>query len=173
MDAELTAQLEGAMAELESLREWRARQMERVEAVVRQRDMYRVLLARADASYNKLDPDGMTALEDKGAAVGQGGDGGAANGSGATNTGEQVDVGLLKELQSEFEAYRKEKATDHRMLTSELETARGKAASAELDAAQLRAQLEYERERYALLAGSADGTATELSRLRDKNATFR
>lgn len=44
---ELQNSLEKAQIELEQLRDQRAHQMQLVESIVRQRDMYRVLLAKA------------------------------------------------------------------------------------------------------------------------------
>lgn len=44
---ELQNSLEKAQIELEQLRDQRAHQMQLVESIVRQRDMYRVLLAQA------------------------------------------------------------------------------------------------------------------------------
>jgi nucleoprotein TPR len=45
--SELERSLEKAQAELEALREQRSHQMQLAESIVRQRDMYRVLLAQA------------------------------------------------------------------------------------------------------------------------------
>lgn len=44
---ELEQTLETAQAELDSLREQRSQQVKMTESIVRQRDMYRVLLAQA------------------------------------------------------------------------------------------------------------------------------
>lgn len=44
---ELEQTLEKAQAELDSLREQRSQQVKMTESIVRQRDMYRVLLAQA------------------------------------------------------------------------------------------------------------------------------
>lgn len=44
---ELEQSLEKAQAELESLKEQRSQQIKMTESIVRQRDMYRVLLAQA------------------------------------------------------------------------------------------------------------------------------
>jgi nucleoprotein TPR len=151
--AELQEQFDAAMAQLEELKNARARQSEMVEAIVRQRDMYRVLAqnsspTKLNTSLNTSDvvPDGSQQIDDAVEAR-----------------------GALKELQSEFESYKKEKAEYSRMIESKLEEFREETSKLRLENSRLSSSLEFASERAQMQMSNADAYQREVEALRDRN----
>ncbi len=93
-----------------------------VKSIVQQRDMYRTLLAQATPL-----PTDSVCEESRG-------DGGRGN---------QELTNELKELKEQFEAYRKEKVTNDKMLTSQVEETRDKCSELRLENAKLASKVIY------------------------------
>lgn len=75
---------------------------------------------------------------------------------------------LYKELQYEFEVYRKESNTNVKMLKDQIDGLNQEKIELTIQSARLNTQVNYQQERYSLLVNSTDGQAKELSSLREK-----
>ena len=116
--------MDTALQEIEELHKARDRQKEMVQAIVNQRDMYRSLLAQS----TPLPGDGMHVERDSA----------ASGGGGLKEMSEEDDATRqLKEVREQFEAYRKEKAENDKILQEQLEEMREQASSMRLDNAKL------------------------------------
>ncbi|XP_064382187.1 nucleoprotein TPR-like isoform X2 [Halichondria panicea] len=144
----LRSQLDEALEEVRELQLSRERQTEMVKSIVQQRDMYRTLLAQATPL-----PTDSVREESRG-------DGGHGN---------QELTNELKELKEQFEAYRKEKVTNDKMLTSQVEETRDKCSELRLENAKLASKLEHANDRYKLLDNQTSSIKRELEALRSKN----
>ena len=129
---ELRGQLDAALREIEDLHKARDRQKEMVQAIVNQRDMYRTLLAqntplpgdspRARRLSSRLD----MSVETDSAVAG-----------GGVREAEDDSAKELKEVREQFEAYRKEKAENDKILSQQLDKMREECSSMRLDNAKL------------------------------------
>lgn len=134
---ELRSQLDASLREIDELHKARDRQKEMVQAIVNQRDMYRTLLAQNTPlpgdSPSSRDPrrssGGLSMLVETDSASGAGG-----GGEGETE-GEAAKK--LVEMKEQFEAYRKEKAENDKILQQQLEEMREQTSTMRLDNAKL------------------------------------
>ncbi|XP_071835519.1 nucleoprotein TPR-like isoform X3 [Apostichopus japonicus] len=178
---ELKTKLESALEEVAEMRDGRRRQMEMVESVVRQRDMYRVLLAQNGGSPPPLS---VSLLQRSPGPVSQS-PGAPSPVKGANSNGElektpqkspvkstvnQEDKDrALEALQGEFETYRKEKAVNESMLSDQLDTMRKDLSDFRVQNAKLSSQLEFASERFKILQATADSYKSEITATREKN----
>ncbi|XP_030839084.1 nucleoprotein TPR isoform X3 [Strongylocentrotus purpuratus] len=171
--AELKKQLEESIEELDGMRSARSRQTEMVESIVRQRDMYRVLLAQTGASPPPLPTSPFTTPTQKS----------LHKKSPLVTTASQKSPGLLlpsnqetkvalDTLQTEFDTYRKEKGENERMLNEQLEKFRQELSDFRVQNTKLSSQLDFSSERYNVLQSNVDGYKKEISALADKNQKF-
>jgi nucleoprotein TPR len=150
-----------ARKEIQELRTEREQEREMITAIVKQRDMYRVLLAQSDTKF----------LEG----------GASASSSKAHESVESVErphnrrgsldimeSRKLRELQLEFEDYRKEKQANVKLLQESLDQERAK--SSEFRLAQMQAQVEAtcNKERYEASEQRCANVEIEVVRLRAK-----
>ncbi|XP_053469607.1 translocated promoter region b, nuclear basket protein isoform X1 [Ictalurus furcatus] len=171
---ELQISLEKARIELEQLREQRARQMQQVESIVRQRDMCRVLLAQATGvSFPQqgasLEEFSLTSTPRRSPA---------ATPNAATPTGlvaaavestETVEArAALKQLQEVFGAYKKEKAESEKALTEQCEKLQEQVSELRSQNATVSTQLEFASKRYEMLQDNVEGYRKEIASLREK-----
>jgi nucleoprotein TPR len=134
---ELRSQLDASLREIDELHKARDRQKEMVQAIVNQRDMYRTLLAQntplpGDSPSSRgprRSSGGLSMLVETDSVSGAGG-----GGEGETE-GEAAKK--LKEMKEQFDAYRKEKAENNRILHQQLEEMREQTSSMRLDNAKL------------------------------------
>ena len=131
---ELRSQLDASLREIEELHKARDRQKEMVQAIVNQRDMYRTLLAQ-----NTPLPGDSPSRTPRRSSAGlsmhvetdfTGGDGG----EGET---ESEAAKQLREVKEQFEAYRKEKTENDKILHQQLEEMREQTSTMRLDNAKL------------------------------------
>ncbi|XP_028412966.1 nucleoprotein TPR-like isoform X2 [Dendronephthya gigantea] len=146
---ELKQKLDEALNELEELKESRERQTSMVEAVVRQRDMYRVLLANTGQS--PITPRQVL-------------DQNVLNQSSFEETNE-----ALKELQKQFESYKNEKLSNEKQIKEKNEELRSTISELNIKNATAMSQLEHTNERYKLLESNCNSLKREAAALRDKS----
>ncbi|XP_048458062.1 translocated promoter region b, nuclear basket protein [Rhincodon typus] len=173
--SELELNLSEALNELERLREARTHQMQLVESIVRQRDMYRILLAQMtgvtipiqeteDASLISSTPKSSPG---KSKPVPQ-----------MTSTPAPVPVAesaelvqartALKQLQLHFESYKTEKAENDKMLNEQNEKLQDQLTQLRTQSTKLSTQLEFASKRYEMLQNNVDGFRREIASLRDR-----
>ena len=132
---ELRSQLDASLREIDELHKARDRQKEMVQAIVNQRDMYRTLLAQNtplpgdSPSRGPRRSSGGLSMHVETDSVS-----GAGEGEGETE-GEAAKK--LKEMKEQFEAYRKEKAENDKILHQQLEEMREQTSTMRLDNAKL------------------------------------
>ncbi|KAF4316503.1 hypothetical protein BBO99_00008486 [Phytophthora kernoviae] len=147
--------------EIQELHVEREQEREMITAIVKQRDMYRVLLAQSDTKFL---------------------DGGAAAGIVGTkeivapservqNRRGSLDIiesRKLREVQIEFEDYKKEKQANLKMLQENLDQERSKSSEARLAKMQAQVEATCNKERYEASEERCANAETELVRLRSK-----
>ncbi|XP_060773336.1 translocated promoter region b, nuclear basket protein isoform X2 [Neoarius graeffei] len=171
---ELQSSLEKAQTELEQLRDQRTHQMQLVESIVRQRDMYRVLLAQATGvsfSQQGVSPEEFSLTSTPRRSP-------AATPTAATPTGlvatavestETVEAkAALKQLQEVFGAYKKEKAESEKALTEQCEKLQMQVSELRSQNTKVSTQLEFASKRYEMLQDNVEGYRKEIASLREK-----
>ncbi|CAH3021550.1 unnamed protein product [Porites evermanni] len=158
----LQKQLDVSLKELDGLKEARERQMQMVEAVVRQRDMYRVLLANSgqtpiptsdvDISVPASSP--LLKTPDK--------------------TGAELEETklALKELQRHFETYKAERSQAEEKLSEKQEKLQANNLELNGSNARLKSQLEFAEERYEMLKSNAEAFKKEASAASEKSRSL-
>lgn len=129
--------MDTALREIEDLHKARDRQKEMVQAIVNQRDMYRTLLAQntplpGDSPRAKrLSGRPDMSVETDSATAGNRG------------TTEDDQAKELKEVREQFEAYRKEKAENDKILSQQLDKMREECSTMRLDNAKLSSKVGF------------------------------
>ncbi|XP_067893509.1 translocated promoter region b, nuclear basket protein isoform X2 [Heterodontus francisci] len=175
--SELELNLAEALNELERLREARNHQMKLVESIVRQRDMYRILLAQMTgvtipiqgaateaasiiSSTPKRSP-GQTKQMPQTAST-------PAPVPAVESTELVQAKTALKQLQLHFENYKTEKAENDKMLNEQNEKLQDQLTQLRTQSAKLSTQLEFASKRYEMLQNNVDGFRREIASLRDR-----
>ncbi|KAK6990642.1 nucleoprotein TPR [Biomphalaria glabrata] len=163
---ELKEQLDFALSELEQLKDARARQTELVESIVRQRDMYRVLLQQGpNAEVLNVTPVTSTPVTSNVRSV-------TSQDTKAYDAArkELEDTkNALKELKSEFEAYKKEKAENEKLQNETVEKLRQNVSDMRVTNTKLSTQLDFATERYKIIQNNAAGFKKEIDLLQERN----
>ncbi|KAL2089461.1 hypothetical protein ACEWY4_014149 [Coilia grayii] len=167
---ELESSLEKAQSELEQLKEQRGMQMQLAESIVRQRDMYRMLLAQATGVSIPQPAAGddvsLTSTPRRSPA---------ATPTTATPTAitlpestEAVEAkAALKLLQEVFGAYKKERVESERGLMEQSEKLQEQISELRSQNARISTQLEFASKRYEMLQDNVEGYRKEISLLRE------
>ncbi|XP_064604367.1 nucleoprotein TPR-like [Liolophura sinensis] len=168
---ELQEQLDGCISELEELRNARNRQMEMAESIIRQRDMYRVLLGQTGQLPAKIaagitSPGAVPATSNNGSGPGK-----VLSPEVDTRQMEEMKTALI-ELKSEYDTYRREKAENDKILNEQLDIHRSEASSLRVQNAKLVSQLDFATERYKILQNNAESFKKEITSQRDKNQKY-
>uniref|UniRef100_A0A8C9TJ22 Nucleoprotein TPR n=1 Tax=Scleropages formosus TaxID=113540 RepID=A0A8C9TJ22_SCLFO len=170
---ELEQTLHKAQHEVEQLREQRNHQMQLVESIVKQRDMYRILLAQTtgvsfpahggtpeELSFTStprrspaVTPTMATPLQ---AAI--------AESAEATEA-----KAALKQLQEAFNTYKKERVESDKIISSQNEKLQEQVSELRSQNAKISTQLEFASKRYEMLQENVDGYRREIASLRDTN----
>ncbi|XP_063057948.1 translocated promoter region b, nuclear basket protein isoform X2 [Engraulis encrasicolus] len=170
--AELELSLEKAQSELEQLKEQRTMQMQMAESIVRQRDMYRMLLAQATGTSAPHPAAGddvsLTSTPRRSPA---------ATPTTATPTAitlpestEAVEAkAALKQLQEVFGSYKKERLESERGLTEQNEKLQEQISELRSQNAKISTQLEFASKRYEMLQDNVEGYRKEISLLRENS----
>ncbi|KAF1781443.1 Aldolase-type TIM barrel [Phytophthora cactorum] len=144
-----------------NLRTEREQEREMITAIVKQRDMYRVLLAQSDTKF--LDgsaPSSKSGAQESATPMER-----PHNRRGSLDI---IESRKLREVQMEFEDYKKEKQASLKMLQEALDQERAKSSESRL--AQMQAQVEAtcNKERYEASEERCANAENELIRLRSK-----
>uniref|UniRef100_A0A7S3XDP3 Nucleoprotein TPR/MLP1 domain-containing protein n=1 Tax=Picocystis salinarum TaxID=88271 RepID=A0A7S3XDP3_9CHLO len=140
--------------ELEALKEQRERQMVLVEQIARQRDLYRSLLHEKG-----LGGGDSVAREDDQVQAGEGGTGRL---SGHFSEPSAPGESAFNDLREEFEQYKKESAENQSMLRKEVDNLQEQLSANRSEAARHRAEAEFQRQRYEMLAENLKSQKAEL-----------
>lgn len=133
-DGTLNERLALTRKELQELRAEREQERQMIGAIVKQRDMYRVLLAQSDNKF--LDPSASSSAATSASAGG----GTDARSPSRASFESVLDTKALRDLQAEFDDYKKEKHANTKLLQDALEQQRSDASHARL--AQMQAEVE-------------------------------
>uniref|UniRef100_A0A8D0A0T8 Nucleoprotein TPR n=1 Tax=Sander lucioperca TaxID=283035 RepID=A0A8D0A0T8_SANLU len=171
---ELEQSLEKAKVELESLKEQRGQQIKMTESIVRQRDMYRMLLAQATgvsfpqqgtppeefslASTPRRSPAAIPTPGTPTALV-----------SMATESAEALEAkAALRQLQEVFSTYKKEHMESTKALTEQNEKLQDQISDLHSQNAKISTQLEFASKRYEMLQDNVERYRKEIASLREK-----
>ncbi|XP_074858366.1 nucleoprotein TPR isoform X2 [Carettochelys insculpta] len=171
--SELQSQLEEAIHELEKLREARHLQMQLVDSIVRQRDMYRVLLAQTTGAVIPLQASGMLLEEISVTSTPKRSSMPQAMSTPApgsmTESAEAVEAkAALKQLREVFENYRKEKAENDKLLNEQNEKLQEQVTDLRSQNAKMSTQLEFASKRYEMLQDNVEGYRREITSLQER-----
>ncbi|OQR97045.1 nuclear mitotic apparatus protein [Achlya hypogyna] len=142
------AQWEQVHTELAALREERVREQEMVAAIVKQRDMYRVLLSQADSRYTEA-PEAKSPRRP------------------SLDLGSH-DARLLRELRVEFEDYKTEKQRLVASLRDTVDGLRAEVAAAKVRAMEAQVEAKANHDKCALAESRKGEAEAELLRFRAK-----
>uniref|UniRef100_A0A669EWG1 Nucleoprotein TPR n=1 Tax=Oreochromis niloticus TaxID=8128 RepID=A0A669EWG1_ORENI len=166
---ELEQSLEKAQAELESLREQRSQQIKMTESIVRQRDMYRVLLAQATGVNFPQQDFSLTSTPRRSPAATPTAGTPTALVSMATESTEALEAkAALRQLQDVFSAYKKERAESEKAVTEQNEKLQEQLSELRSQNAKISTQLEFASKRYEMLQDNVEGYRKEIASLREK-----
>eukprot|EP00076_Gallus_gallus_P024040 XP_015146082.1 nucleoprotein TPR isoform X4 [Gallus gallus] len=171
--SELQSQLDEALNELEKLRESRHHQLQLVESIVRQRDMFRILLAQTTGAIIPLQASGMLPEEisltstPKRSSIPQ-----AMSTPAPVSMSESVETAeakaALKQLQEVFENYKKEKAENDKLLNEQNEKLQEQVTELRSQNAKISTQLEFASKRYEMLQDNVEGYRREITSLHER-----
>uniref|UniRef100_A0A8C7N8F8 Nucleoprotein TPR n=1 Tax=Oncorhynchus kisutch TaxID=8019 RepID=A0A8C7N8F8_ONCKI len=166
---ELECSLEKAQAELEALREQRSHQMQLAESIVRQRDMYRVLLAQATGvSFPQ-----QAAAEEFSSTPRRSPAATPTTPTGiitmATESTEVVEAkAALRQLQEVFSSYKRERSESDKTLMEQSEKLQKQVSDQRFQNAKISTQLEFTSKRYEMLQDNVKGYRKEIASLMEK-----
>uniref|UniRef100_A0A8C7PZM9 Nucleoprotein TPR n=1 Tax=Oncorhynchus mykiss TaxID=8022 RepID=A0A8C7PZM9_ONCMY len=168
--SELERSLEKAQAELEALREQRGHQMQLAESIVRQRDMYRVLLAQATGvSFPQQGPDeaSFSSTPRRSPAATPTTPTGII--TMATESTEVVEAkAALRQLQEVFSSYKRERSESDKALMEQSEKLQKQLSDQRFQNAKISTQLEFTSKRYEMLQDNVKGYRKEIASLMEK-----
>ncbi|XP_041791081.1 translocated promoter region b, nuclear basket protein [Chelmon rostratus] len=171
---ELEQSLEKAQAELESLKEQRSQQVKMTESIVRQRDMYRVLLAQATGvsfPQQGTPPEefSLTSTPRRSPAAIPTAGTPTALVSMATESAEALEAkAALRQLQEVFSTYKKERVESDKALTEQNEKLQEQLSDLHSQNAKISTQLEFASKRYEMLQDNVEHYRKEIASLREK-----
>ncbi|XP_067240174.1 translocated promoter region b, nuclear basket protein isoform X1 [Chanodichthys erythropterus] len=171
--SEVEKYLEDLQRELEQLKEKRAQDLQKVDTVARQRDMFRMLLTQATGvSF----PQGagseelmLTSTPRRSPAVTP--TAGTPTGLVATaiESTESVEAkAALKQLQEIFVTYKKEKTESEKALIEQSEKLQDQVTELRSENTKISTQLEFTSKRYEMLQDNVEGYRKEIASLNEK-----
>ncbi|XP_055944081.1 nucleoprotein TPR-like isoform X2 [Argiope bruennichi] len=160
LSTEITSKFEKEImslsAQLEDLQRKRAKQSEMLETIIRQRDMYRVLLTSQGFSESLLgQPDGSPSMLQRSAF--------------SPDPQLKETKSAMNQLQAEFSTYKKEKAENEKMLNEQVDRMRNEMSDLKIQNAKLASQCEYYEERLKILQSNLETYKKEYTSFKDKN----
>ncbi|KAG8185285.1 hypothetical protein JTE90_023894 [Oedothorax gibbosus] len=143
--------------QLEDLQKKRSRQSDMLETIIRQRDMYRVLLTSQGYSESLLgSAEGCASPS-------------PMNSSFSPDPQLKEAKGAMNQLQVEFNNYKKEKAENERMLNELVDKMRADVSDLRIQNAKLAGQVDYSEERVKILQSNLENFKKEHASVKDKN----
>ncbi|MED6275380.1 hypothetical protein CHARACLAT_025992, partial [Characodon lateralis] len=170
---ELEQSLEKAQAELESLKEQRSQQIKMTESIVRQRDMYRVLLAQATGvafPQQGTPPEEFTLTSTPRRSPATTPTAGTPTALVAmTESADALEAkAALRQLQEVFSTYKKERLESDKALNEQNEKLQEQLSDVRSQNAKISTQLEFASKRYEMLQDNVEGYRKEIASLREK-----
>ncbi|KAM9848441.1 translocated promoter region b, nuclear basket protein [Aulostomus maculatus] len=171
---ELEKNFEKAQAELDSLKEQRGQQMKMTESIVRQRDMYRVLLAQATGvsfPQQGTPPEefSLTSTPRRSPAATPTTGTPTALVSLPAESAEALEaMAALRQLQEVFSAHKKEHVESEKALMEHNEKLQEQLSDLRSQNAKISTQLEFASKRYEMLQDNVEGYRKEFSSLKEK-----
>ncbi|XP_062353871.1 nucleoprotein TPR isoform X3 [Cinclus cinclus] len=171
--SELQSQLDEAVSELQQLRESRQHQLQLVESIIRQRDLFRILLTQTTGAIIPLQASGMLPEEicltstPKRPNLPQ-----SMATPAPVSMSESVETveakAALKQLQEVFENYKKEKAENDKLLNEQNEKLQEQVTDLRSQNAKISTQLEFASKRYEMLQDNVEGYRREITSLHER-----
>ncbi|XP_041127246.1 nucleoprotein TPR-like isoform X2 [Polyodon spathula] len=169
--AELQLNLEKALSELERLRDGRNHQMQLVESIVRQRDMYRILLAQTTGvsfpTQSISEEIALTSTPRRSPGVTP-----TVSTPAQMSTLQSTELvearAALKQLQEVFSMNKKEKAENDKILNEHCEKLQEQVTELRSQNTKVSTQLEFASKRYEMLQDNVDGYRREIASIREK-----
>ncbi|XP_077013360.1 nucleoprotein TPR isoform X2 [Tamandua tetradactyla] len=169
---ELQLKLESSLTELEQLRESRQHQMQLVDSIVRQRDMYRILLSQTTGVVIPLQASSLDDISllstPKRSSTSQ-----------TVSTPAPVPViesteaieakAALKQLQEIFENYKREKTDNEKMQNEQFEKLQEQVTDLRSQNTKISTQLDFASKRYEMLQDNVEGYRREITSLQERN----
>ncbi|KAK6179173.1 hypothetical protein SNE40_011593 [Patella caerulea] len=161
---ELQQQLETALTELNQLQSARQRQEELVKSIVRQRDMYKVMLQNTSDTSIPVSSEFTSNSPVRSKMT--------------TSQGADIEKQLnetkeaLKELNVEFTTYRKEKNENEKILNEQIEAARSKESQLQIENAKLSSRLDFSAERNQVQQNNIDSYKREVTALSNRSQKY-
>uniref|UniRef100_A0A3Q3AM97 Nucleoprotein TPR n=1 Tax=Kryptolebias marmoratus TaxID=37003 RepID=A0A3Q3AM97_KRYMA len=163
---ELEQSLEKAQAELASLKEQRNQQIKMTESIVRQRDMYRLLLAQATGVA--FEEFSLTSTPRRSpAATPTAGTPTALVSMGADSAEALEAKAALRQLQEVFSTYKTERSESEKAMTEQNEKLQEQLSDLRSQNAKISTQLEF-ASKYEMLQDNVEGYRKEIASLREK-----
>uniref|UniRef100_A0A672JGB2 Nucleoprotein TPR n=1 Tax=Salarias fasciatus TaxID=181472 RepID=A0A672JGB2_SALFA len=169
MPEELEQSLEKAQSELELLKQQRSQQIKMTESIVKQRDVYRMLLAQATGISTPPEEISLSSTPLRSPA---------ATPTTATPTAlvsmtPESHEGLeakaaLRQLQEVFSTYKTERMDSDKAMTQQNEKLQEQLVDLRSQNAKLSTQLEFASKRYEMLQDNVEGYRKEIATLREK-----
>ncbi|XP_007481029.2 nucleoprotein TPR isoform X2 [Monodelphis domestica] len=171
--SELQIQLESALTELEQLRESRHHQMQLVDSIVRQRDMYRILLSQATGVVIPLQASSLEDVSLMSTPKHPSGVSQAISTPTPISTVESTEAiearAALKQLQEIFENYKKEKAENDKIQNEQSEKLQEQITDLRSQNTKISTQLDFASKRYEMLQDNVEGYRREITSLQERN----
>nr|XP_033817183.1 nucleoprotein TPR isoform X1 [Geotrypetes seraphini] len=170
--SELQVELEKSLVELQQLREARRHQTQLAESIVRQRDMYRILLAQTTGvnvpvQGMSLDEISLTSTSRRSSGASQ-----SVSTPVPVPVAESVEAveakAALKQLQEVFENYKKEKAENDKVQNNQNEKLQEQVTDLRSQNTKIATQLEFASKRYEMLQDNVEGYRREIASLHEK-----
>ncbi|GFU26612.1 nucleoprotein TPR [Nephila pilipes] len=161
LSTEITSKFEkeiaGLSTQLEDLQKKRTKQSEMLETIIRQRDMYRVLLTSQGFSEALLgQTNGSSTLLQKSSAF-------------SPDSQLKEAKTAMSQLQAEFDIYKKEKSENERILSEQIDKMRNDMSDLKVEKAKLTSLCDYNDERMKMLQSNLDIYKKEQESFKDKN----
>ncbi|NWV77931.1 TPR protein, partial [Dasyornis broadbenti] len=169
--SELQSQLDEAVSELQQLRESRQHQLQLVESIIRQRDMFRILLTQTTGAIIPLQAmlpeDVYLTSTPKRPNLPQ-----SMATPAPVSMSESMETveakAALKQLQEVFENYKKEKAENDKLLNEQNEKLQEQVTDLRSQNAKISTQLEFASKRYEMLQDNVEGYRREITSLHER-----
>ncbi|XP_030061272.1 nucleoprotein TPR isoform X2 [Microcaecilia unicolor] len=172
--SELQVEMEKCLSEVQQLREDRRHQTQLVESIVRQRDMYRILLAQTTGVTVPVQVSGMSVDEISLTSTPRRSSGAPQSVStpvpvSVVESTEAVGAkAALKQLQEVFENYKKEKAENDKIQNEQNEKLQEQVTDLRSQNTKIATQLEFASKRYEMLQDNVEGYRREIASLHEK-----
>ncbi|XP_006901380.1 PREDICTED: nucleoprotein TPR [Elephantulus edwardii] len=169
---ELQLKLESSLTELEQLRESRKHQMQLVDSIVRQRDMYRILLSQTTGVVIPLQASNSddTSLTSTAKRTSTSQSVSTPTPVPVTESTEAIEAkAALKQLQEIFENFKKEKADNEKIQNEQLEKLQEQVTDLRSQNTKISTQLDFASKRYEMLQDNVEGYRREITSLHERN----